>query len=140
MLLSIAIVRAAVQWLSYRLGIISNALEVNCRLQWWCLLSSMDVCSVVTWWCPQCCIRTTRYTSKAHIARVLLERILLPIERDVIDSMHKDYGAYKPKKDRILLRLMVHYIPFVESCRLPISTYLNALKLSWLIENVDVGS
>ncbi|AES86548.1 hypothetical protein MTR_4g009900 [Medicago truncatula] len=65
---SIAIVRAAVQWLSYRLGIISNALEVNCRLQWW-------------------------YTSKAHFARVLLERILLPIERDVIDSINKDSGV-----------------------------------------------
>lgn len=112
---SIAIAGAAVQWLRDSLGIISSAKEIE------------ELASQVTstggvyfvpafnglfapWWRDDArgvCIGITRFTSKAHIARAVLESMCFQV-KDVLDSMHKDAGEkgeVKNEKGEFLLRV-----------------------------------
>lgn len=109
---SVAIAGAAVQWLRDGLGLITNAKDVEAlALE---VESSGGVYFVpafnglfAPWWRDDArgvCIGITRYTSKAHIARAVLESICFQV-KDVIDSMHKDSGADQSKKDEFLLRV-----------------------------------
>jgi len=109
---SVAIAGAAVQWLRDGLGLITNAKDIEAlALE---VESNGGVYFVpafnglfAPWWRDDArgvCIGITRYTSKAHIARAVLESICFQV-KDVIDSMHKDSGADQSKKDEFLLRV-----------------------------------
>ncbi|KAE8714678.1 Glycerol kinase [Hibiscus syriacus] len=112
---SIAIAGAAVQWLRDNLGIISTASEIET------LASEVDSTGGVyfvpafnglfaPWWRDDArgvCIGITRFTSKAHIARAVLESMCFQV-KDVLDSMHKDAGEkgeVKNEKGEFLLRV-----------------------------------
>jgi glycerol kinase len=96
---SIAIAGAAVQWLRDSLGIISSASEIEE------LALKVESCGGVyfvpafnglfaPWWRDDArgvCIGITRFTSRAHIARAVLESMCFQV-KDVLDSMHKDAG------------------------------------------------
>ncbi|XP_038899608.1 glycerol kinase [Benincasa hispida] len=112
---SIAIAGAAVQWLRDSLGIISSAKEIEelaSQVQ-----STGGVYFVpafnglfAPWWRDDArgvCIGITRFTSKAHIARAVLESMCFQV-KDVLDSMHKDAGEkgeVKNEKGEFLLRV-----------------------------------
>ncbi|XWS16495.1 hypothetical protein CRYUN_Cryun34aG0093200 [Craigia yunnanensis] len=112
---SIAIAGAAVQWLRDGLGIISSASEIeSLALQ---VDSTGGVYFVpafnglfAPWWRDDArgvCIGITRFTSKAHIARAVLESMCFQV-KDVLDSMHKDAGEkgeVKNEKGEFLLRV-----------------------------------
>ncbi|KAK6267684.1 hypothetical protein QUC31_011844 [Theobroma cacao] len=112
---SIAIAGAAVQWLRDSLGIISTASEIeSLALQ---VDSTGGVYFVpafnglfAPWWRDDArgvCIGITRFTSKAHIARAVLESMCFQV-KDVLDSMHKDAGEkgeVKNEKGEFLLRV-----------------------------------
>ncbi|XVF74774.1 hypothetical protein PTKIN_Ptkin13bG0138600 [Pterospermum kingtungense] len=112
---SIAIAGAAVQWLRDSLGIISSASEIeSLALQ---VDSTGGVYFVpafnglfAPWWRDDArgvCIGITRFTSKAHIARAVLESMCFQV-KDVLDSMHKDAGEKgeaKNEKGEFLLRV-----------------------------------
>ena len=58
------------------------------------------------WWREDArgvCIGITRFTSKAHIARAVLESMCFQV-KDVLDSMHKDSGESESQK-KLLLRV-----------------------------------
>jgi len=112
---SIAIAGAAVQWLRDSLGIISSASEIEE------LALKVESCGGVyfvpafnglfaPWWRDDArgvCIGITRFTSKAHIARAVLESMCFQV-KDVLDSMHKDAGEggeVKNEKGEFLLRV-----------------------------------
>ncbi|KAK8574786.1 hypothetical protein V6N13_033969 [Hibiscus sabdariffa] len=112
---SIAIAGAAVQWLRDSLGIISSASEIET------LASKVESTGGVyfvpafnglfaPWWRDDArgvCIGITRFTSKAHIARAVLESMCFQV-KDVLDSMHKDAGEkgeVKNEKGEFLLRV-----------------------------------
>lgn len=112
---SIAIAGAAVQWLRDSLGIISSASEIES------LASKVDCTGGVyfvpafnglfaPWWRDDArgiCIGITRFTSKSHIARAVLESMCFQV-KDVLDSMHKDAGEkgeVKNEKEEFLLRV-----------------------------------
>ncbi|KAG7998097.1 hypothetical protein I3843_01G242000 [Carya illinoinensis] len=112
---SIAIAGAAVQWLRDSLGIISSASEIEK------LASEVESTGGVyfvpafnglfaPWWRDDArgvCIGITRFTSKAHIARAVLESMCFQV-KDVLDSMHKDAGEkgeVKNEKGEFLLRV-----------------------------------
>lgn len=96
---SIAIAGAAVQWLRDNLGIISSARDVEK------LAAEVDTTGGVyfvpafnglfaPWWREDArgvCIGITRYTTKSHICRAVLESICYQA-RDVLESMNKDVG------------------------------------------------
>lgn len=97
---SIAIAGAAVQWLRDSLGVINSAGEIEA------LASQVDSTGGVyfvpafnglfaPWWRDDArgvCIGITRFTTKAHIARAVLESMCFQV-KDVLDSMHKDAGV-----------------------------------------------
>ena len=62
------------------------------------------------WWrddARSVCIGITRFTSKAHIARAVLESMCFQV-KDVLDSMQKDAvekGVIKDAKSEFLLRV-----------------------------------
>ncbi|KAE8709149.1 Glycerol kinase [Hibiscus syriacus] len=112
---SIAIAGAAVQWLRDGLGIISSASEIES------LASNVNSTGGVyfvpafnglfaPWWRDDArgvCIGITRFTSKSHIARAVLESMCFQA-KDVLDSMHKDAGEkgeVKTEKGEFLLRV-----------------------------------
>ncbi|KAB1218734.1 Glycerol kinase [Morella rubra] len=112
---SIAIAGAAVQWLRDGLGIIRSASEIEQ------LASQVESTGGVyfvpafnglfaPWWRDDArgvCIGITRFTSKAHIARAVLESMCFQV-KDVLDSMHKDAGEkgeVKNEKGEFLLRV-----------------------------------
>jgi glycerol kinase len=107
-LLNIAGAGAAIQWLRDRLGIISSASEIEE------LALKVESCGgvyfVPAWWRDDArgvCIGITRFTSKAHIARAVLESMCFQV-KDVLDSMHKDAGEggeVKNEKGEFLLRV-----------------------------------
>lgn len=112
---SIAIAGAAVQWLRDSLGIISSASEIEeLALE---VNSTGGVYFVpafnglfAPWWRDDArgvCIGITRFTSKAHIARAVLESMCFQV-KDVLDSMQKDAmekGVIKDAKSEFLLRV-----------------------------------
>ena len=112
---SIAIAGAAVQWLRDGLGIITSASEIeSLALE---VESTGGVYFVpafnglfAPWWRDDArgvCIGITRFTSKAHIARAVLESMCFQV-KDVLDSMHKDAGEkgeVKNEKGEFLLRV-----------------------------------
>lgn len=103
---SIAIAGAAVQWLRDGLGLISNASEIEE------LASKVDSTGGVyfvpafnglfaPWWRDDArgvFVGLTRFTNKSHIARAVLESMCFQV-KDVLDSMHKDYGEKGESKD-----------------------------------------
>lgn len=107
---SIAIAGAAVQWLRDSLEIIKSASEIEE------LASQVDSTGGVyfvpafnglfaPWWRDDArgvCIGITGFTSKAHIARAVLESMCFQV-MDVLDSMHKD--AKGSDKGEFLLRV-----------------------------------
>ena len=112
---SIAIAGAAVQWLRDSLGSIRSASEIEE------LASGVDSTGGVyfvpafnglfaPWWRDDArgvCIGITRFTSKAHIARAVLESMCFQV-KDVLDSMHKDAGEkgeVKNDKGEFVLRV-----------------------------------
>ncbi|KAF4348306.1 hypothetical protein F8388_003198, partial [Cannabis sativa] len=112
---SIAIAGAAVQWLRDSLGVISSASEIEA------LAKSVETTGGVyfvpafnglfaPWWRDDArgvCIGITRFTTKAHIARAVLESMCFQV-RDVLESMHKDAGEKgetKNEKGEFLLRV-----------------------------------
>ena len=112
---SIAIAGAAVQWLRDSLGIIHSAGEIEA------LASEVESTGGVyfvpafnglfaPWWRDDArgiCIGITRFTSKAHIARAVLESMCFQV-KDVLDSMHKDAGEkgeVKNDKGEFVLRV-----------------------------------
>ncbi|XP_062089905.1 glycerol kinase [Humulus lupulus] len=112
---SIAIAGAAVQWLRDSLGVISSASEIEA------LASNVESTGGVyfvpafnglfaPWWRDDArgvCIGITRFTTKAHIARAVLESMCFQV-RDVLQSMHKDAGEKgetKNEKGEFLLRV-----------------------------------
>ncbi|XP_028776403.1 glycerol kinase-like [Neltuma alba] len=112
---SIAIAGAAVQWLRDSLGIISSAKEIED------LASQVESTGGVyfvpafnglfaPWWRDDArgvCIGITRFTSKAHIARAVLESMSFQV-KDVLDSMKKDSEETdkdKKEKEEFLLRV-----------------------------------
>ncbi|XP_054779843.1 glycerol kinase-like [Prosopis cineraria] len=112
---SIAIAGAAVQWLRDSLGIISSAKEIED------LASQVESTGGVyfvpafnglfaPWWRDDArgvCIGITRFTSKAHIARAVLESMSFQV-KDVLDSMKKDSEENdkdKKEKEEFLLRV-----------------------------------
>uniref|UniRef100_A0A2P2IPI7 glycerol kinase n=1 Tax=Rhizophora mucronata TaxID=61149 RepID=A0A2P2IPI7_RHIMU len=109
---SIAIAGAAVQWLRDQLGIINSAREIeDLALQ----VDSTDGIYFVPafsglfapWWRDDArgvCVGITRSTSKAHIARAVLESMCFQV-KDVLDSMHKDAGVVKNAEGEFLLRV-----------------------------------
>ncbi|KAL5756587.1 hypothetical protein ACOSQ2_021333 [Xanthoceras sorbifolium] len=112
---SIAIAGAAVQWLRDGLCIINNSSEVEeLALQ---VDSTGGVYFVpafnglfAPWWRDDArgvCIGITRFTSKSHIARAVLESMCFQV-KDVLDSMHKDAvekSEGKDEKGEFLLRV-----------------------------------
>ncbi|XP_057454144.1 glycerol kinase [Lotus japonicus] len=108
---SVAIAGAAVQWLRDSLGIIASAPEIEAlALQ---VESTGGVYFVpafnglfAPWWRDDArgvLIGITRFTSKAHIARAVLESMCFQV-RDVLDSMQKD-SSEESKTDEFLLRV-----------------------------------
>ncbi|KAJ8755517.1 hypothetical protein K2173_019315 [Erythroxylum novogranatense] len=112
---SIAIAGAAVQWLRDQLGIIRSASEIEK------LASEVDSTDGVyfvpafsglfaPWWRDDArgvCVGITRSTSKAHLARAVLESMCFQV-KDVLDSMHKDSGEkgeVRSEKGEFLLRV-----------------------------------
>ncbi|KAI4329363.1 hypothetical protein L6164_021633 [Bauhinia variegata] len=109
---SIAIAGAAVQWLRDSLGIIQSASQIED------LASQVDSTGGVyfvpafnglfaPWWREDArgvCIGITRFTSKAHIARAVLESMCFQV-KDVLDSMHKDADSGDKKEMDFLLRV-----------------------------------
>lgn len=109
---SVAIAGAAVQWLRDSLGLIASAKDIEAlALE---VESNGGVYFVpafnglfAPWWRDDArgvCIGITRYTSKAHIARAVLESICFQV-KDVIDSMNKDAGGVGSNKEEFLLRV-----------------------------------
>lgn len=107
---SIAIAGAAVQWLRDSLGVINSAKEIeDLALQ---VESTGGVYFVpafnglfAPWWRDDArgvVIGITRFTSKAHIARAVLESMCFQV-KDVLDSMHKD--SEEDDKKEFLLRV-----------------------------------
>lgn len=109
---SIAIAGAAVQWLRDSLGIISTASEIEG------LAAQVESTGGVyfvpafnglfaPYWRDDArgvCIGITRFTSKAHIARAVLESMCFQA-KDVLDSMHMDAvekGVVKDTKESLL--------------------------------------
>ncbi|XP_020970322.1 glycerol kinase-like [Arachis ipaensis] len=104
---SVAIAGAAVQWLRDNLGIISSASDIEA------MASQVENTGGVyfvpafnglfaPWWRDNArgiVIGITRYTTKAHIARAVLESMCFQV-KDVVDSMQKDYG--NDKNDGVL--------------------------------------
>lgn len=94
---SIAIAGAAVQWLRDGLGIIRKASEIEELAG--TVESSGGVYFVpafnglfAPWWRDDArgvCVGLTRFTTKAHIARAVLDSMCFQV-RDVLESMHKD--------------------------------------------------
>ncbi|KAK7294062.1 hypothetical protein RJT34_16945 [Clitoria ternatea] len=106
---SVAIAGAAVQWLRDGLGIISSAPDIEAlALE---VESTGGVYFVpafnglfAPWWRDDArgvCVGITRGTSKAHIARAVLESMCFQV-KDVLDSMHKDAAGIESKKDFVL--------------------------------------
>ncbi|KAL5575772.1 hypothetical protein UlMin_017471 [Ulmus minor] len=109
---SIAIAGAAVQWLRDSLGVISRASEIEE------LASQVETTGGVyfvpafnglfaPWWRDDArgvCIGITRFTTKAHIARAVLESMCFQV-KDVLDSMHKDADGIRNDKGEFLLRV-----------------------------------
>lgn len=112
---SIAIAGAAVQWLRDSLGVIASASEIEA------LASSVESSGGVyfvpafnglfaPWWRDDArgvLIGITRYTTKAHVARAVLDSMSFQV-RDVLESMHKDAGEKgenKNEKGEFLLRV-----------------------------------
>lgn len=101
---SIAIAGAAVQWLRDSLGIINSASEIEE------LASSVESTGglyfvpafnglFAPWWRDDArgvIVGITRYTTKAHIARAVLESMCFQVN-GVVDSMNKDYGEVDMK-------------------------------------------
>ncbi|KAJ0075574.1 hypothetical protein Patl1_34610 [Pistacia atlantica] len=108
---SIAIAGAAVQWLRDSLGIITTANDIEG------LASQVDSTGGVyfvpafnglfaPWWRDDArgiVIGITRFTSKAHIARAVLESMCFQVN-DVLDSMQKD-AMEKGQKTHFVLRV-----------------------------------
>ncbi|KAK2651708.1 hypothetical protein Ddye_011564 [Dipteronia dyeriana] len=109
---SIAIAGAAVQWLRDGLCIINSASEIEE------LASQVESTGGVyfvpafnglfaPWWRDDArgvCVGITRFTSKAHIARAVLESMCFQV-KDVLDSMQKDAvekGEVKDEKEFLL--------------------------------------
>ncbi|KAF1869661.1 hypothetical protein Lal_00017236 [Lupinus albus] len=107
---SVAIAGAAVQWLRDSVGMISSSKEIEeLALQ---VESAGGVYFVpafnglfAPWWREDArgvCIGITRFTTKAHIARAVLESMAFQVN-DVLDSMQKDMG--KVESSDYLLRV-----------------------------------
>ncbi|KAL8147972.1 hypothetical protein AgCh_005340 [Apium graveolens] len=88
---SISIAGAAVHWLRDGLDLIGSATFNGLFSPWW----RVDARGV--------CIGITRFTNKAHITRVVMERMYFQV-KDVLDSMHKDATKVESKK-KFLLRV-----------------------------------
>lgn len=110
---SIAIAGAAVQWLRDSLGVIGSASEIEGLASQ--VPSTGGVYFVpafnglfAPWWRDDArgvCIGITRFTSKAHIARAVLESMCFQV-KDVLDSMRKDASLGKPGNEKeFLLRV-----------------------------------
>ncbi|KAJ7951927.1 Glycerol kinase [Quillaja saponaria] len=112
---SIAIAGAAVQWLRDSLGVIGSASEIEEMASQ--VSSTGGVYFVpafnglfAPWWRDDArgvCIGITRFTSKAHIARAVLESMCFQVN-DVLGSMHRDAGEkgeVKNDKGEFLLRV-----------------------------------
>ncbi|OIW11978.1 hypothetical protein TanjilG_02185 [Lupinus angustifolius] len=107
---SVAIAGAAVQWLRDSVGMISSSKEIEE------LASQVESAKGVyfvpafnglfaPYWREDArgvCIGITRFTTKAHIARAVLECIAFQV-KDVLDSMHKDAGNVE--SNEFLLRV-----------------------------------
>jgi len=109
---SVAIAGAAVQWLRDGLGLISSASDIeDLALQ---VESSGGVYFVpafnglfAPWWRDDArgvIVGMTRFTSKAHIARAVLESMCFQV-KDVLDSMHKDSTQDESSKRELSLRV-----------------------------------
>ncbi|CAL0308798.1 unnamed protein product [Lupinus luteus] len=107
---SVAIAGAAVQWLRDSVGMISSSKEIEeLALQ---VESAGGVYFVpafnglfAPWWREDArgvCIGITRFTTKAHIARAVLESMAFQVN-DVLNSMQKDMG--KVESSDYLLRV-----------------------------------
>lgn len=109
---SIAIAGAAVQWLRDGLGIIQSASEIEEIAE--TVENTGGVYFVpafnglfAPWWRDDArgvCIGITGFTNKGHIARAVLESMCFQV-KDVLDSMHKDFGILdhdKRKRDFLL--------------------------------------
>ncbi|KAE9621301.1 hypothetical protein Lal_00023635 [Lupinus albus] len=107
---SVAIAGAAVQWLRDSVGMISSSKEIEELASQ--VESSQGVYFVpafnglfAPYWREDArgvCIGITRFTTKAHIARAVLECIAFQV-KDVLDAMHKDAG--KVESNEFLLRV-----------------------------------
>ncbi|KAK7276908.1 hypothetical protein RIF29_18056 [Crotalaria pallida] len=107
---SVAIAGAAVQWLRDSVGLISSSSEIGELASQ--VESSGGVYFVpafnglfAPWWREDArgvCIGISRFTTKAHIARAVLESIAFQV-KDVLDSMHKDAG--RVESGEFLLRV-----------------------------------
>ncbi|XP_010244913.1 PREDICTED: glycerol kinase-like [Nelumbo nucifera] len=112
---SIATAGDAVQWLRDGIELIESTEEVEE------LAGKVDNCGgcyfvpafnglFAPWWREDArgvCLGITRFTSKAHIARAVLESVCFQVN-DVLDSMHKDVGdegEFKNDKGEFLLRV-----------------------------------
>lgn len=111
---SIAIAGAAVQWLRDGLCVIKSASEIEA------LASTVENTGGVyfvpafnglfaPWWRDDArgvCVGLTRFTTRAHIARAVLESMSFQV-KDVLDSMHKDALDKAENKDNkeFLLRV-----------------------------------
>lgn len=111
---SIAIAGAAVQWLRDGLGIIQTAAEIEELAQ--TVVNTGGVYFVpafnglfAPWWRDDArgvLIGLTRFTNNGHIARAVLESLCFQV-KDVLDSMHKDFGNRGEEKSEgdFLLRV-----------------------------------
>ncbi|GAY60682.1 hypothetical protein CUMW_203900 [Citrus unshiu] len=101
---SVAIAGAAVQWLRDSLGVISSASQLN----WWVYFVPAFNGLFAPWWrddARSVCIGITRFTSKVHIARDVLESMCFQV-KDVLDSLQKDAVEKGVIKDaKFLLRV-----------------------------------
>ncbi|KAK7255200.1 hypothetical protein RIF29_28604 [Crotalaria pallida] len=107
---SVAIAGAAVQWLRDSVGMISSSPEIEDLAKQ--VESAGGVYFVpafnglfAPWWREDArgvCIGITRFTTKAHIARAVLESMAFQV-KDVLDSMHKDAGGVESSE--FLLRV-----------------------------------
>ncbi|CAK8574610.1 unnamed protein product [Lathyrus sativus] len=109
---SVAIAGAAVQWIRDSLNLISNANEIEDMALG--VQSNGGVYFVpafnglyAPWWREDArgvLVGITRYTSKGHIARAVLESMCFQV-KDVIDAMRKDSDFNDSKKEEFLLRV-----------------------------------
>lgn len=109
---SIAIAGAAVQWLRDGLGVIRSAAEIEELAG--SVGSSGGVYLVpafnglfAPWWRDDArgvVVGITRFTTKAHIARAVLDSMSFQV-RDVVESMHEDAGLSPEEKKEFLLRV-----------------------------------